>query len=376
MSEHAAVPLHVGFVLEQTLGHRTHADNLARLIPRDERVVASFLPVEFPLGRWERLIPGYGNWTVRAGVRAGRALRQGRHDHGPFDVLFVHSQVPAMLNRRWMSAVPTVISLDATPRQYDDLAVSYGHGVGSERAEALKERLHRACFARAAHLVTWSEWARADLGLRYGVDPERVTVIPPGVVNELWAPPDRPHERRGAVRVLFVGGDLERKGGLDLLEAYRALRGAGRDVELHLVTSADIADEPGVTVHRGLTPNDSRLVELYHRSDVFCLPTHGDCLPMVLSEAAAAGLAMISTDVGAIREVVRDEETGVLVPVRDQRALHAALERLVHDAPLRRHLGERASALARERLDAGVNARRLVELLVEVAHRASPAASR
>lgn len=372
MSARAGAP-HVGFVLEQTLGHRTHADNLTRLVPQDERIVATFAPVEFPVDGWARRIPGYGNWTVRAGVRAGRALRRMRHDHGPLDALFIHSQVPAMLNRRWLRRVPTVVSLDATPRQYDDLATSYGHVVGSDRAEALKERLHRACFTSAAHLVTWSEWARADLGQRYGVDVGRVTVIPPGVITAMWVRPDERTDRDDAVRILFVGGDLERKGGFDLLEAFRVLRGVDRAVELHLVTSAGIESEPGVTVHRGLTPNDPRLIELYHRCDVFCLPTHGDCLPMVLSEAAAAGLPMVSTDVGGIREVVRDDETGMLVPVGDPRALHAALERLVDDASLRRHLGERAAALAQAELDAGVNAHRLVELLVDVAR---PAMSR
>ena len=57
----------------------------------------------------------------------------------------------------------------------------------------------------------------------------------------------------------------------------------------------------------------------------------GDCLPMVLSEAGAVGLPLVSTDVGAISEIVRDGETGLLVPVDDVGALAAALHRLADD---------------------------------------------
>ena len=75
----------------------------------------------------------------------------------------------------------------------------------------------------------------------------------------------------------------------------------------------------------GSGPNSPELIELYHGADVFCLPTLGDCLPMVLSEAGAVGLPLVSTDVGAISEIVRDGETGLLVPVGDADALAAAL---------------------------------------------------
>ncbi len=116
-----------------------------------------------------------------------------------------------------------------------------------------------------------------------------------------------------------------------------------------------------------LTPNSPPLIELYHRADVFCLPTLGDCLPMVLSEAGAVGLPLVSTDVGAIGEIVRDGDTGILVPVSDPPALAAALHRLADDPALRRQMGEAARRLVGERFDAKVNAERLVSLLLDVA---------
>ena len=135
---------------------------------------------------------------------------------------------------------------------------------------------------------------------------------------------------------------------------------------MHVVTRSDVAEEPGLHVYRDLGPNDPRLIELYHECDVFCLPTMGDCLPMVLSEAGAAGMALVSTDVGAIREIVRDGETGILIPPGDLDALVDALRRLIGDAGKCRRMGAAAAALVRSKFDALHNARQIVDLLRSV----------
>src|SRR5688572_11272342 len=86
----------IGFVLEQTLGHVTHSDNLRRLVPQDGRVDAAFAPVPFEVTGLAGDLPVYRNWTVRAGLRARGLVRHLRRD-GPIDALFVHTQVPAIL---------------------------------------------------------------------------------------------------------------------------------------------------------------------------------------------------------------------------------------------------------------------------------------
>ncbi|MEQ1567128.1 MAG: glycosyltransferase, partial [Myxococcota bacterium] len=98
-----------------------------------------------------------------------------------------------------------------------------------------------------------------------------------------------------------------------LLEAARRLHldASVPPFEVHMVTTARVDPEPGVIVHDDMKPNSPQLRALYHSSHVFCLPTLGDCLPMVLCEAGVVGLAVISTDVGAIREIVVNERTGV-----------------------------------------------------------------
>ena len=361
-------PLRAAFVLEQTLGHVTHSDNLTNLIRADDRFEPTFLPIKFEVRGLAARIPGYGNWTVRAGVRARRAIRQMARRSG-IDVMFIHTQVPAMLAGHWMRSIPTVVSLDATPMQYDGLADHYGHALGSARVEEWKRRVHLRSLRRARHLVAWSNWTRDDLVQNYGIPAERISVISPGVDVAKWG---FARSRKGAgvtpVRILFVGGDFERKGGLLLVEAVRRLRSESNipDLELHLVTRADVPPDDWMTVYSGMAPNSPELIALYRRCDVFCLPTLGDCLALVLLEAAASSLALVSTDVGAIHEVVREGDTGKLIPPGDLDALVDALRTVVTDSSLRMRLGAAAHQMALDHHDAAVNARRLVDLLTTV----------
>jgi glycosyltransferase involved in cell wall biosynthesis len=87
---------------------------------------------------------------------------------------------------------------------------------------------------------------------------------------------------------------------------------------------------------------------------------------MVLSEAGAAGLPAIATAVAAMPEVVRDGETGLIVPPGDTGALAAALRTLITNGDLRRRLGTQAHALVTRQYDAEANTRRLLDLLKEV----------
>jgi glycosyltransferase involved in cell wall biosynthesis len=358
----------VAFVLEQTLGHVTHAANLRALVGAHHEIKPVFAPIEYDVSGWPARVPGYGNWTVRAGLRARRAVREIRRRDGPIEAMFVHTQVPAILAPDLLRRIPTVVSLDATPIQYDELGKYYGHATGGSFIERLKWRANRSCFAAARAVVTWAEWTKRGLVNRYDVPAKKITVIPPGVDCTKWAArTELGRTSDGPVRVLFVGGDLARKGGHVLIEAVRRLRRGGMPVELDLVTRDAFAAEPGIEVHHGLGPNSPGLIGLYQRADVFCLPTLGDCLPMVLSEAGAVGLPLVSTDVGAISEIVRPERTGLLVPPHDPEALAAALGRLAGDARMRREFGDEARRVVRAEYDAAANARRLVELLVAVA---------
>ena len=371
-----------GFVIEQTLGHVTHSQNLKKYVALDPAIEPAWILPAWDTAGLGARIPIYrSNWTVRAGMQARSGLASFSRERIP-DVLFFHTQVTATLANDWLRRIPSVVSLDATPRQYDELGDFYSHTRSPNWLEKLKWQQNRTCFSHARHLVTWSEWAKQGLVNEYEVPAEKVTVLPPGVDFQAWdgKTPRRPST---TVKILFVGGDLERKGGLLLLQAYRYLKQnlevdlAGQPVdvkrnekglklELHLVTRTPLAPEAGVFVYDNLKPNSDQLKELFFTSDIFCLPTRGDCLPMVLSEAGAAGLPCVSTSIAAIPEIVQEGETGFLVPPDDLQALIDALQKLVLDPQLRLRQGQAARQVVRQRFDAGKNAAHLLELMKQI----------
>lgn len=351
----------IGFIMEQALGHVTHTKNLQANVPSDPEVRAHWGLIPFEATGIAGRIPVYkSNWTVRAGLRARREVaRIARQTK--LDALFFHTQVPAILAAGWLKKIPGIVSLDATPLQYDRLGAFYQHEQGPGWMEDLKWRLNRDCYRAARHLVVWAEWTKRSLVDEYEVSANKITVIPPGVNVRDWQRPTLRIRHDGPVKILFVGANLERKGGMLLLDAFRALRHLG--VELHLVTKDKVAAEPGLFVYNNMQPNSQPLKDLYHSCDIFALPTFGDCLPMVLSEAGASGMAVVSTKVAAIPEIVREGQTGLTVPAGDTAALTEALRRLALSPDLRLSLAERAIVHVAREYDAQKNAGRLLDLL-------------
>jgi glycosyltransferase involved in cell wall biosynthesis len=354
-----------GFVLEQTLGHVTHGQNLRRIIGGETGVTPSWYDVPFkPAGALYKVPPLSANWSLRGSVYARRALQSnGWRD---LDALFVHTLTIALFATPFYEQVPTVLSLDATPINFDSVGRLYGHEPHPGAVERIKRHIVRRAVSRADAFVSWSAWAKASLVDDYGADPERVLVAAPGADLDLF-PKRIDRSNHGPVRILFVGGDFPRKGGDVLLQAFRErLRGRA---ELHFVTAYQMADEEGVFIHNGVKPNSPELLELFAGADIFALPTRGDCLAVVLGEAMAASLPIITTAVGAHAEAVEHGESGLLVPPDDASALGDALERLVDDAALRRRMGARGRAIAEERFDAKRNTLAVLDLMRDVAGR-------
>jgi glycosyltransferase involved in cell wall biosynthesis len=266
-----------------------------------------------------------------------------------------------------MRQLPSIVSLDATPIQYDKLGAVYNHSPGSTRLEAIKKKLNIRAFSAAKSLVSWSEWAKSSLVADYGIDPSKVTVIPPGIDLEKWLFP-RSSQRKNEVRFLFVGGNFKRKGGDVLLGAFELVSRKNSDCFLDIVTN-DVIDRKlpdRVVVHRGLRANTPDLLKLYEAADIFAFPTRGDCLPLAVMEAMAAGLPVITTDVGALSEAVLDGTTGLVVKSDDKNAMAEAMGRLMSDPARRSDMSKHGRERAQEKFNAKTNYRRLVELLVSI----------
>ena len=355
----------LGFVVEQTLGHKTISANLQACAAADPEVEATWLPIEFddPSVRIPIL---RRNYSMRASIAARRlATRAARRQ--PIDGFLYHTQVTSLFSHRLMRATPSIISLDATPINYDSIGAGYNHHANpGSPAEKLKFALNRRAFRVARQLITSSLWAKASLVDDYGIAAEKVAVIDPGVDLDLWSGvgEGRVH-RTEKPRILFVGGDFARKGGPLLLDVFR--RHFRDAAELHLVTASPLPPEPNVFVYNNLGSNAEGLRRLFHEADLFALPTLADVSSLASREAMAARLPVIVTAVGAIPELIDDGATGFLIPEGDGEALRHRIETLLGDPGLRRSMGERGREVAVARFDSRRNMREILDHLKRVA---------
>jgi glycosyltransferase involved in cell wall biosynthesis len=154
-----------------------------------------------------------------------------------------------------------------------------------------------------------------------------VRVIPTG----LDLPPE-PGEPAEPPEVLYAGRLSEEKG----VEELAAVADG-----LNLVVAGDGPLRGLFPQARGMVPR-AELFALMERASVVVCPSRRDGLPVVCAEAMAHARPVVASAVGGLPDMVRDDETGLLVPPRDPAALRAAVDRLLADAELRRRLGAAA----------------------------------
>jgi glycosyltransferase involved in cell wall biosynthesis len=191
-----------------------------------------------------------------------------------------------------------------------------------------------------------------DIVTDFGVDPDRIQVVPLGV-DQVFAPPSAP--RVSGRIVAMASADTPMKGIATLLEAFAKLR-TERDVELVLVSRP----KPGGRTERMLDRlsitdsvrfvhgiSDAELAELVGSAEVACVPSLYEGFSLPTAEAMACGTPLVASRAGAIPEVVGpDGLCAALVTPGDVGELAAALEALLDD-PRRR---ERMGAAGRQRV--------------------------
>lgn len=148
------------------------------------------------------------------------------------------------------------------------------------------------------------------------------------------------------------------KGVGELVEAARILKERGVRLRILLLGDPDPEnpasiprdrleswDREGVVTWRGRVSGMPHILRNCH---IAVLPSYREGLPKGLLEAAAAGLPIVATDVPGCREIARDGDNAILVPVKNAAALASALERLAGDPELRRKMGWRGRKLAEQ----------------------------
>ena len=146
-------------------------------------------------------------------------------------------------------------------------------------------------------------------------------------------------------RIIFVGGVGIRKGVPWLLDAFKRL---SSKAELHLIgpVSSDYEDmlriSVGENIHVRGALSSSQLAIEYSQGDIFCLPSLEEGYGMVIPQAMACGLPIVTTTVVGAADLLKHGHNGLIVAPSDSIALADALERLVDDVSLRETMGAHA----------------------------------
>jgi glycosyltransferase involved in cell wall biosynthesis len=231
----------------------------------------------------------------------------------------------------------------------------------------------------AANFVTTCTAANhSHLEQKLGTVPSLHTVYH-GLDTQLFKPIAR--DATKLPRLIAVGRHVEKKGFDLLITALRILRKRGLTLHCRIigeggpVTSAlsQLIASSGLSEQVTLDPPEphAQLRQSYAEADIFVLPCRiddsgdRDGIPNVLAEAMATGLAVISTNVSGIPEIVRNGSNGLLVAPDDAAALADAIAQLVTDQGLRAQLGDAAVATIHDIFDADQTIHQMDQLFNE-----------
>ena len=308
---------------------REHGHEVLALAPASRRpsepwVARVGTPLSLPYGRTRAPISPWPG-TRRRVLRALAAFAP--------DVVHIHEPFAPSASLFAVFAGPPVV---ATFHSGIDRSLVY------DAAGPLLRRAARRIAVRVAVSERAATVARRRLGGTY-------RVIPNGVDVARFARAE-PADLGDGTKLLFVGRLHPRKGFEVAVAAFAALATARRDLRLIVAgEGAEVSaldDLPGALRGRvtmlGTVPNEA-LPPIYAACDVFLAPnTGGESFGIVLTEAMAAGLPVVASDISGFDEVVTPEVDGILVPPGDANAVAAAVARLLDDREEASRLGEHA----------------------------------
>jgi len=316
---------------QKSRGHEVSVISLAP--PPDGAMAAEFTEAGIAVDR----VAKYGGVDPTLVPRLARALRRHRAD-------IVHTHNP----------LPLIYGAPAA-RLVGAAAIHTKHGMnpGGKGIRLLRRAAARLVHAFVAVSDTTAEQARAQ----HDSPPAKLHTIPNGIRLERYAPDA---EARVAARVELGLGDAWVVGTVGRLDAsknqamlVRAMAPIlSSRVRLVIIGEGDARPEVEAAVRAlaeprwvVLTGRRMDVPKLVHAFDVFALSSKSEGLPLVVPEAMAAGLPIVTTGVGGLPSVVDDQTTGLVVPV-DEHAFAAALATLEADRERARAMGAKARLVA------------------------------
>ena len=233
------------------------------------------------------------------------------------DVIFSPGTIPISLLE---AKVPKAFYTDAT---FAAMVGFYPEFSGLSQASiAHGNYLERMALESSQLAIYSSEWAAQSAIETYHVSPDKVKVVSFGANvdgNRTWSDIKRLVAARSKqeCHLLFMGVDWHRKGGETALAVAAALNRMGLKTTLHVAGLQHLPFEhvPDFVVNHGFISKTTlagrnKIDKLFSESHFLLLPTLADCTPVVFSEANAFGVPCVSTNVGGIATVIRDDVNG------------------------------------------------------------------
>ena len=324
-------------VLEEAAGMKERGHRVTLLCPREARIFdeagkRGVTVVALPIAR-----------KGLAGVNAMRAWLA----RNASDVLNSHSSTDS-----WLAAL-SLLGVRSRP------ALVRTRHISAAVPDNIATRwLYQSATRR---IVTTGERLREQLIRDNGFRPESIVSVPTGIDLARYAPADRAAAKAhlgldpAAACIGIVATLRSWKGHRFLLEAFAGLK--HKDARLLMVGDGPGRDnlrrqveQLGLSARVLMPGNQAEVTPWLQALDVFALPSYAnEGVPQALMQAMAVGVPVISTPVGSIDELVRHDETGLMVPPQDVDALRAAIARLLDEPQLGARLAEAARAWVRER---------------------------
>lgn len=293
-------------------------------------------------------------WTMLTGGFAepytfGRRLKHYFKKHKP-DYDIIHDNQSLCWGTLWLQeqGYPLITTIHHPITSDRDIALKHAE---TWQQRLLIRRWHsfinmqEKVVQRLKHIVTVSEVSRIDIASAFKVDAKDLSVVHNGIATDTFKP--MPEVARIPNRIMATASaDQPLKGLQYLLKAIKILAPTFPDIHLTVLgklkedgDTAKLLEQLNINEHLTFVSGieTEALVKLYAEASVVVVPSIYEGFGLPAGEAMACGVPVISTNGGALPEVVGD--AGVLVPVRDEQAIADAITELLNDQNKRETLG-------------------------------------
>lgn len=220
--------------------------------------------------------------------------------------------------------------------------------------------IYRFAFGHHNQKIIFQNQYDLNFLIKWGVLEKKKAILIPGSgvdLNEFT----ELNDPNGITKICFAGRLIKEKGVFEFVSAARLLKQNGVKADFLLVGDIDIKS-PSSLKHQDIKKlknegiinvlgYQKNIAKIYAKSHIVCLPSYREGLPKSLAEAAAAGRAVVTSDVPGCRDAIIPNKSGLLVPPKNSKKLAEALNYLIKNKDVRISMGKTGRILAEEKFE-------------------------